>query len=128
MKDIRRDCSGIGGHRLWRLPLYKLDLWPRLFLLGWRCINGDGCGAHGQCGNAGEAGFQFTVLLLETGYTLMGGRELLFELSHMAAIFGRLLRMTLGLTLGFDGGKRGSDRGKIDLGECARRCQALAAL
>ena len=33
-------------------------------------------------------GFQFTVFLLETGDTRKGGRELLFELSPMAAIFG----------------------------------------
>src|SRR6516225_9492026 len=38
--------------------------------------------------------------------------------------------MTLGLfgTPGFDGGKRGGDHRKVDLGEGARRCQALAAL
>jgi len=103
----------------------------RLFLPGRSRFDERGSGAGCEGGNAGEAGFQFAVFLFEAGNSRVRGGKVLFELSMAPAIFRGLRRkMTLRLVgiLGLGSRKSGDDRGKIDLGERARRRQPLAAL
>jgi hypothetical protein len=111
MQDIRRDSCSIGdkGHRRW------LDWFFRgqgLFRLGWLRADSDGRRGCSQCANVGEAGLQFTVFLFEIGDTRIGGRELLFKLQQMAAIFRLRARLTPGFFSigGFGGRKRRRDR------------------
>jgi hypothetical protein len=92
-------------------------------------VDSDGRRGCSQCGNAGESGLQFTVFLFEIGDTRVGGRELLFKLQQMAAIFRMRARLTPAFFSigGFGCRKRRCDRRKVHFRKRARGSDAFAA-
>jgi hypothetical protein len=56
-------------------------------LLRWCSLDGYRARAGGKSGNAGEAGIEFAVFLLETGNARAGSGELFFEASQAAIFF-----------------------------------------